>query len=576
MKTNLSRWSLLVLTAVFVLSTAFLPLASSISARSLSDIEQEIAQKNSEFQKLQASLKQAEDQFKQAKSQEGQVQSEMQKLENEIKLLESEINVRNLRLQQLGEEKVLRELEKEQNGRLQDLQVDSAYVSWKSATALNGFFGKGDIVKSALYNETLYTKTYGGILGLAQELEELDDSLAGFSQEREELQVSLEQLAAKKKDVEQKLAQAQKTTLAASGGLGQMRGQSSALQQQISQLQKEQQDVQKAESEVIKNNPGGANQELIAGRMYFSGTGRDLYQGHGVGMSQFGALGAALAGWDYKKIVEFYFPGTKVEKRDNLPSSINVNGNNSVATEDYVAGLGEVPDRACEDIGVAFNPGNVWNCWPREAIKAQLVVARTFGARRSGFVYGDTRGQVYKGGQAKAWGASATAGQIVASGSGLADVYYSSDNNQGYGTASSDTVWSNYSGVGTVIPHLKSVNDNAFAFKTSWTSWGWRSNSYTPAMFADFLNWVSTSEKVSSGARSFMNSVRSQIGSLQSFTFERDPSNRVKKVLFKGDKGSKYVAGWMFKSMWNTWVGTVKPTGDADYIYSLTFFMKQS
>ena len=37
--------------------------------------------------------------------------------------------------------------------------------------------------------------------------------------------------------------------------------------------------------------------------------------GHGVGMCQWGAAGQAQSGKDYKSILTYYFPGTKLEKR---------------------------------------------------------------------------------------------------------------------------------------------------------------------------------------------------------------------------------------------------------------------
>src|SRR5207247_10857108 len=36
--------------------------------------------------------------------------------------------------------------------------------------------------------------------------------------------------------------------------------------------------------------------------------------GHAVGMCQWGAIGRARAGQDYRKILSTYFPGTKIEK----------------------------------------------------------------------------------------------------------------------------------------------------------------------------------------------------------------------------------------------------------------------
>lgn len=47
-----------------------------------------------------------------------------------------------------------------------------------------------------------------------------------------------------------------------------------------------------------------------SGSVTFSGRG----WGHGVGMSQWGAKNLAEAGWDYRRILEHYFPGTTIEK----------------------------------------------------------------------------------------------------------------------------------------------------------------------------------------------------------------------------------------------------------------------
>ena len=36
--------------------------------------------------------------------------------------------------------------------------------------------------------------------------------------------------------------------------------------------------------------------------------------GHGMGMSQYGAAGMSQAGWDYKQILSFYYDGATVKK----------------------------------------------------------------------------------------------------------------------------------------------------------------------------------------------------------------------------------------------------------------------
>lgn len=46
------------------------------------------------------------------------------------------------------------------------------------------------------------------------------------------------------------------------------------------------------------------------GRLVFSGFG----WGHGVGMCQWGARSLAEKGWDYKEILKYYYPGSKIKK----------------------------------------------------------------------------------------------------------------------------------------------------------------------------------------------------------------------------------------------------------------------
>jgi SpoIID/LytB domain protein len=550
-----------------------------VQARSIEDIKNEIAEKNQELEKIQSELETAEDKLENIKNEQSSASNEVEKIKLEIQAIDETLIVNEKKLSQLEKQKNLAKLEQEEFANYQEEQVLTTYENWKSGSHLNAYFSGQDMVKTSMYQHMINTKGFGTLSELETKLINLEEDYNSFLEQSNQLQNEIEELNERKAIAEMELNQIQQSAVAASNDLSELRTSSSNIQGQIAQLSKEQEEIQNLEESIIETTPGndnnnGGNLPVIAGEIYFSGTGRDRYQGHGVGLSQYGALGAALNGWDYEKIVEFYFPGTDV-KKINIPTSINVDGVGSVETEAYVSGLGEIPDNACEDLGVEFNPNNFWYCWPREVILAQVVVARTYGTRRAGFVYGDTRGQVYKGGTAKAWAAEATKGQVVTYNNSLADVYYSSDNSQGRGTADNDTVWSNYSGVGTVVPYLRSVDDSSFAYKSSWTNWGWRTNSYSITEINNLVAWSATSSNISSGVRSFMTGIKSDIGTLKSIDFERDNSGRIKRVVLVGDKGTRKMAGWLFKSIWNIWVGTVRPSGEVDYIYSLSFYPKQ-
>lgn len=131
--------------------------------------------------------------------------------------------------------------------------------------------------------------------------------------------------------------------------------------------------------------------------------------GHGVGMSQWGALGDAEHGWSYTQILSHYYTGTSighVSKKHVV--KVLVHGHvRKVPIEAYVRG-----------VVAAEMPSN----WPQAALEAQAVASRTYaitdhaGGKRFD-VYSDTRSQMYLGKAAETSATNAavraTKGQIV-------------------------------------------------------------------------------------------------------------------------------------------------------------------
>jgi stage II sporulation protein D len=131
--------------------------------------------------------------------------------------------------------------------------------------------------------------------------------------------------------------------------------------------------------------------------------------GHGVGMSQDGALGYAEHGASYRAILAHYYTGTTIAQapaearvRVLMGSSVH-----QIALETYVRGVvsAEMPAS-----------------WPLAALEAQAVASRTYAltahAGGSRFdVYADTRSQVYRGVAAQTpqtdAAIAATAGQVL-------------------------------------------------------------------------------------------------------------------------------------------------------------------
>jgi stage II sporulation protein D len=131
--------------------------------------------------------------------------------------------------------------------------------------------------------------------------------------------------------------------------------------------------------------------------------------GHGVGMSQEGALGLAEHGWPYSAILSHYYTHTALGQ---APTGAKVrvligSAVHALPLETYVRGVisAEMPAS-----------------WPLAALEAQAVAVRTYAltahAGGSRFdVYSDTRSQVYRGPAAETASTNAatiaTAGQIV-------------------------------------------------------------------------------------------------------------------------------------------------------------------
>ncbi|MCQ2481139.1 MAG: peptidoglycan DD-metalloendopeptidase family protein [Clostridia bacterium] len=96
--------------------------------------------------------------------------------------------------------------------------------------------------------------------------------------------------------------------------------------------------------------------------------------GHGVGMSQEGAIAMAKDGKSFKEILLHYYPGTEISVDSSTPATVTKNGNN-VPILEYL----------CKTVMQEIGDGA-----PMEALKAQAVAAYTYGKK-----YGYGSGQAY-------------------------------------------------------------------------------------------------------------------------------------------------------------------------------------
>lgn len=348
----------------------------------------------------------------------------------------------------------------------------------------------------------------------------------------------------------------------------------SGLQSDIDLLEAEQKKILEEEARRLREAGNDQARVLVPGEYYFRVRGDDSGDGHGIGFSQFGAYGMGWLGWSYSQMLNFYYSSVTI--KNTVKTTIPVSGHGNMNIETYVAGLGEVPDKACgtldqvqarPDKYLVDNPNTVWDCWPEETIKAQVVAARSYAIyyTRTGKAICTTAVcQVYKGGTAKQWAADETAGKIVTHSSevlsgnpdGAIGAFYSSSA-RGH-TENNEYVWTKnkYGDKGYHKAYLNGVDDSPYAYKNTNYNKITTTNSYS----LDQLSAI------------FATNSYTNVGNLISLSIERGVSPRVWRVRLEGSSGTKTVAGWYFKSVFNTWVQNNRPSGQRDYIRSTEFY----
>ena len=571
----------------FILSSLvvfFFAVSFPLQAKTLQEIEAEIQQKKDDLTALEGELQKAEDLAQYYESQKNNASSELGAVEAELQQIEAEIIANDLKIKKVKRQLKLKQLEVEERDVVIADKLIELYISYKDGMLdaivqdreMSGFW------KRYQYQESLLNDDIEGLLALSQNVRTLEKKYTSLKELLTLFETENEQLATKKTEIEGQVAYLSgQVTYNQDLKLG-IRTQMVGVQQEIEGLTAEQKRIIEEETKHIKNASGGTL-PLEKGEYYFYGIGRSLYQGHGLGFSQYGAKGGGLQGMNADQIATFYYTGSTI---GTSSGSISVEGYGTMDMETYVAGLGEIPDYACgSEEEEAAHPekyrvpdSNLWEggCWPEEAIKAQLIVARSYGFAYGGTICISAACQVYKGGKAKQWAADETKGKVLLKVNGsIIKAYYSSDNHNGWGTGTHrNPVWCwQFNGeCGPGYSWLQSVNDSGFTAKGPYSDWKWRTNSYTMTELLKMFEWYATQGYSNSGN---VGELLSSIGKLEGFQMQRDASGRVARISVSGTKGNSTINGEIFKEIYNIWVGNTLPSGEVDPIFSLTFYFVQ-
>jgi SpoIID/LytB domain protein len=597
MKTQVNlkiRVILLILTTILFLGF-FAGISQEIFSQTVDEIQEEIDKKKEELGKTDKDLKELNNKIDKYESELDSLEDGLPKLEKQIELLSLEIEKNKKEVKQLKAIEELKSLEKQEREANLLNSADSSYKEWRLRHSTPQLLKQEwDSVKVEGYGSKVLGWESGNIDILTGEITDLNKEITGYDKVLKDLDKQNAELIKQKQELEAQIYALNNAYASNQNAVSELLTQRDLITKQINLLSAEQQEAAQKDADRQENSPpknpnpnlppppveGGQPQPAL---VRITGKGRDLYQGHGVGMSQWGAHGMASKGWTAKQILEFYYTGAVVSTSSNISNDIsiiyceknpvfaspsNCGANGPVKTErlnmdKYLAGLGEMPES-----------------WPVEARKAQMIAARTYAVRYTN--NGDPNkpiclttscqvSYVKSGDQNELNIAQATSKQVITHNGQYIEAVYSADNSQGLGTAHNDTIFQNYAGDGTPYSYLRAVNDSAYATPTSWTNWGYQTNQYSIQNIEDMLKYAASSNSANNAnLRAHLQSVLSGIGNdLKSIELEKDPSQRVKKVWFVGTNGVKRsVGGYWFKYIWNGWA---YDKGIYDYIYSQSF-----
>ena len=583
-------------------------IVSEVSAtRTISEIEAEKLREENKLKEVLSEIQKKSIEIENLKQSSSNLTLSIQDIKNEIKKIELELSINQSKSILLETELKLKNLEKERLFfvRTESLKVD--YIDWRS-------FNKDfhiilnennihDYKYITFYQSEFQNFNKNKLVNVLNEINNLEGDITKTYNELNILKEQRSILNQRLEDLFYKLNQLNSQIENNNTQINNLNNLAQGIRSNISMLTEEQRIAQERLRQIEQvSNPntfgdGSYQGDRIQEGSSFSifGRGRDLKQGHGVGLSQFGAYGMADLGWNYEQILKFYYKGVDlVTGYENF--IINVSGFGEMNIEDYVTGQDEIPAKACgnqQQVSerpdkYALSNGNIWSCWPEEAIKAMIVAYRTYAINyvlRTGRpICTNISCQVfnnhYKNMNISRWAAEETKGVVIVFSGSPIEAVYSSDNNQGFGTANNDTVFQSISGDGTHIPYLRSVNDTEYTYKTEWQSFTYKTNTYNLNFIENMLNEISSDNRFAGKSYvPYIKTLISDIGSIKTVNVERDPSLRVKRVIIEGINGTKRsIGGFWFRSIWNEYVyiNNIKNSnnGQFDYIYSQTFFFQ--
>jgi len=200
MKKLLLNFTVFLMVFMLVFSVFFSSNLLESSARTLEEIAAEKKQKQAELEQLKQDLSKAEKDLANSQSRKKSSINSISDITARLEELDNTLKVNDLKIKELESQINLKRLEHEQKKAVQNRQVVDSYIIWKTDDITSKLLvNQEDILKTYMYYDYVTYNANKQILGLADELNQLNSENEQNLKVKEQLLKELVDLEEQKK-----------------------------------------------------------------------------------------------------------------------------------------------------------------------------------------------------------------------------------------------------------------------------------------------------------------------------------------------------------------------------------------
>jgi len=367
-------------TTIFILLTySSILLCAPAYSEDLSNIEQEILQKNSEITEKKGILATVENRIKEINNSNYSLSQKIDLVDEELSKVQKSIDEKEAEIKKKSDEITQKQKDLAEKKAL--LDQASAELYMKSRYSPSDFFlsfsNWGEVLEKLFIKRNIISVLKDEVEKINGEFASLEEAKADLDKQKKDLDEQKNDLDSSYKLLAEERNQLQKALVEQYAKKNSLSAEITDLNAKVSQLQEAL--IASRSSGLIHSGgyttPENGTSISQAPDGYFGVFSIGAYT-HRNGMSQWGAKARADAGQSYIDILNAYYPSAKISTgsimyggvRENIVGNISVEGYGELSFEDnYLMGIQEVPES-----------------WPMEVLKAQAIAARTYAINYTG------------------------------------------------------------------------------------------------------------------------------------------------------------------------------------------------